>query len=231
LRANSIPTGFCYQRLSCSEYKKNIYCLHGLNAIYLKDYGWYRVDARGNKKDVNAQFNPPLEKLAFKLKKDEYALEGIYEEPLDIVIKTLEKNKTYDDMINNFPDIKPIFETEFCKIEYMQKYNGIFCKWKKFSKFDDYRKPLEFGLHLIKLTNATTWITDTTNGFQSTLQDTQWLLENFIPKTINSTCKTIIFIIKNDSPIKNEINKQTEALSHHFTVKQVQNLNEVYCKI
>ena len=36
LRANNIPTGFCYQRLSCSEYKKDIYCLHGINAIYLK---------------------------------------------------------------------------------------------------------------------------------------------------------------------------------------------------
>ena len=26
LRANGIPTGFCYQRLSCSEYKPDIYC-------------------------------------------------------------------------------------------------------------------------------------------------------------------------------------------------------------
>ncbi|OQR41625.1 Cro/Cl family transcriptional regulator, partial [Aliarcobacter cryaerophilus] len=66
LRANGIPTGFCYQRLSCSEYKKDIYCLHGLNAIYLKEFGWYKVDARGNKKGVNAQFTPPLEQLAFK---------------------------------------------------------------------------------------------------------------------------------------------------------------------
>ena len=44
LRANGIPTGFTYQRLSCSEYKKDIYCLHGLNYIYLKEFGWYRVD-------------------------------------------------------------------------------------------------------------------------------------------------------------------------------------------
>jgi transglutaminase-like putative cysteine protease len=49
LRANSIPAGFCYQRLFCDEYKKDSFCLHGLNAVYLKNYGWYRVDARGNK--------------------------------------------------------------------------------------------------------------------------------------------------------------------------------------
>ena len=29
--------------------KKDIYCLHGLNAIYLKEFGWYKVDARGNR--------------------------------------------------------------------------------------------------------------------------------------------------------------------------------------
>ncbi len=107
LRANNIPTGFCYQRLSCSEYKEGIYCLHGLNAIYLKDYGWYRVDARGNKKGVNAQFTPPIEQLAFKIEKNEYDLEKIYEEPLDVVINCLKKYSTYKEMMTNLPDIKP----------------------------------------------------------------------------------------------------------------------------
>lgn len=105
LRANDIPTGFCYQRLSCSEYKKDIYCLHGLNAIYLKDYGWYKVDARGNKEGVNAQFDPPKEKLAFELGENEFDLPEIYEEPLKVIIQTLEKFRTYDEMINNFPDV------------------------------------------------------------------------------------------------------------------------------
>lgn len=105
LRANNIPTGFCYQRLSCSEYKKDIYCLHGLNAIYLKNYGWYKVDARGNKKGVNAQFNPPFEELAFKLEKDEFDLVEIYSKPLNVVIESLSKNKTYSEMINIFPNV------------------------------------------------------------------------------------------------------------------------------
>lgn len=108
LRANNIPTGFCYQRLSCSEYKEDIYCLHGLNAIYLKDYGWYRVDARGNKDGVDAQFNPPVEKLAFEIEENEFDLPKIYEKPLEVVVKTLEKYKTYDEMIYNFPDVKSV---------------------------------------------------------------------------------------------------------------------------
>lgn len=105
LRANGIPAGFCYQRLSCSEYVKDVYCLHGLNAVYLKEYGWYRVDARGNKDGVDAQFTPPKEKLAFKLQEGETDLPEIYDEPLDVVVKALQKYKTYDEMIHNFPDI------------------------------------------------------------------------------------------------------------------------------
>ncbi len=80
-------------------------CLHGFNVLYLKKYGWYKVDARGNKKGVNTQFIPPLEKLAFSLSKNEFELDNIYDKPLDIVIEKLKKNKSYDEMINDFPDI------------------------------------------------------------------------------------------------------------------------------
>jgi len=106
LRANGVPTGFCYQRLSCFEYKKDTFCLHGLNAIYLKEFGWYRVDARGNKDGVNAQFNPPYEQLAFELGENEYDLDGIWAEPLDEVVLALMENDSYVKIIENFPDKK-----------------------------------------------------------------------------------------------------------------------------
>lgn len=105
LRANGIPTALCYQRLSCSEYVEGIYCLHGLNAIYLKDYGWYRVDARGNKAGVNAQFDPPYERLAFILSDGEFDLDERYAEPLPIVVETLKLRKNYDEIIGHFPDL------------------------------------------------------------------------------------------------------------------------------
>ena len=105
LRANSIPAGFSYQRLSCSEYKKDIYCLHGLNSIYLKGFGWYRVDARGNKEGVQAEFEPPIETLAFDLEEGETNVDGVFEEPLASVVKALDMNRTYEEMINNFPDL------------------------------------------------------------------------------------------------------------------------------
>ncbi len=60
LRANGIAAGLCYQRLSIAG-SGPPFCLHGLNAVYLPEFGWYRVDARGNRPDVDAQFAPPVE--------------------------------------------------------------------------------------------------------------------------------------------------------------------------
>jgi transglutaminase-like putative cysteine protease len=60
LRANAIPAGFCYQRLSRDD-EGPPFCFHGMSAVYLSDFGWYRIDSRGNNEDVNAQFTPPVE--------------------------------------------------------------------------------------------------------------------------------------------------------------------------
>ncbi len=106
LRANNIPTALSYQRLSCSEYTKDSYCLHGLNEIYLKNYGWYKVDARGNKKGVNAQFNPPNEQLAFDFSEEnEYNLKERFINPHKKIVDFLNKKfDSYENMMKNLPD-------------------------------------------------------------------------------------------------------------------------------
>ncbi len=81
---------------------------------------------------------------------------------------------------------------------------------------------LDFSGHY----SATTWITDTNNGFKNNEADSKWLIEEFIPKTIDSTCKNIIFIMRDDSPLKDEILFQKEALSEFFNVEIVENLTQ-----
>ncbi|MGL5058848.1 MAG: transglutaminase-like domain-containing protein [Microcoleus sp.] len=105
LRANNIPAGFCYQRLSIDD-KGAPYSLHGFNAVFLPEIGWYRVDARGNRKDVNAQFMPPQEQLAFKIQFPEEAdFKTILSEPLPIVVEALQTCNKWDEMLLNLPDI------------------------------------------------------------------------------------------------------------------------------
>lgn len=106
LRANAIPAGFCYQRLSLHG-DGAPYCLHGLNAVFLPEYGWYRLDARGNKEGVNAQFNPPVEQLAFSIAGGlEADLPEIWPEPLDCVVTILRKYNDYLDVYRNLPDVE-----------------------------------------------------------------------------------------------------------------------------
>jgi transglutaminase-like putative cysteine protease len=105
LRANSIPAGFCYQRLSIDD-KGAPYSLHGFNAIYLPEVGWYRVDARGNREGVNAQFTPPKEQLAYKTQFPEEAdFQTIFSEPLRVVVEALQTQSTWDEMLFNLPDV------------------------------------------------------------------------------------------------------------------------------
>jgi len=106
LRANQIPAGLCYQRLTI-EGDAGPYCLHGLNALYLKGYGWYRVDARGNNENVQAELCPPKEKLAYPVTHPgEADLSGIWPEPLPVITNLLEKHHGCREIRANLPDIE-----------------------------------------------------------------------------------------------------------------------------
>jgi len=106
LRANGIPAGLCYQRLSVGT-EGAPYCLHGLNAVYLKDAGWYRIDARGNKPGIDARFDPPLVQLAFPVReRQERMLPEIWAEPLPVVVETLARYDTWDQVLAHLPDVE-----------------------------------------------------------------------------------------------------------------------------
>jgi len=105
LRANRIPAGLCYQRLVVDAQGSRL-SLHGLNAVYLREHGWYRIDPRGNKPGVDAQFDPPLERLAFPVAgPGEADLPLVYPEPIPVVVRVLVENTTYDQVYRNLPDI------------------------------------------------------------------------------------------------------------------------------
>ena len=69
LRANGIPSGISYQVLTKGETPDSGYMVHALNTVYVDDeVGWVRVDARGNKEGVDAQFSLDGERLAFTVR-------------------------------------------------------------------------------------------------------------------------------------------------------------------
>lgn len=94
LRGMGIPSGISYQRLTLYDKPENGYCIHALNTVYLKDQDkWIRLDARGDKEGVNAQFSIDEEILAFPIREyyGERDYVTNYYEPHPEIIKTLER--------------------------------------------------------------------------------------------------------------------------------------------
>ena len=106
LRANRIPAGLCYQRLSLDS-SGTSFCLHGLNAVHLPDFGWYRLDPRGNKPGISARFDPPTEYVAFQPQRPgETDLPDIYSDPLPQVVLALQSFLSVEELANNLPDMR-----------------------------------------------------------------------------------------------------------------------------
>ncbi len=114
-----------------------------------------------------------------------------------------------------------MYNTPYCQIQHLKEKNAILCTWKQFCKGEEYQEPFRYGLELIKKHNITTWITDTTNGFENEEADTLWLLQEIMPQFIESSLEKIVFIIADDSPLMGEILGQREALEAFFEVELV----------
>ena len=106
LRCKSIPTGFCYQKLILDDETAPILIYHGLNGVYIKEYKmWIRLDARGNKEGVNAQFSLESEQLAFPIRAEKGEEDGvvIYPAPDIKILEKFKNNKTRTELWDDLP--------------------------------------------------------------------------------------------------------------------------------
>lgn len=105
LRSQGIPTGFCYQRLMLFDTPDKGYSIHALNAVYLKTLQrWIRLDARGNKIGVDAQFSVDTEQLAFSIQEefDEKDYPFVYVKPHSKTMTVLEEHTDALEMYKNY---------------------------------------------------------------------------------------------------------------------------------
>lgn len=95
LRAERIPAGLCYQRLTDDGTR---FELHGLVGVYL-DGSWHRQDPRGNKPGVDAQFSLDGERLAWPVRQaiGERDYPQVFTEPHPSVVAAL---STATDMLD-----------------------------------------------------------------------------------------------------------------------------------
>lgn len=67
LRQLGVPAGLAYQRFTFGDTPESGYAVHGLNTAFLLGR-WIRLDVRGNKPGVDAQFSLEPERLAFRVR-------------------------------------------------------------------------------------------------------------------------------------------------------------------
>ena len=106
LRAGGVPAGFCYQRLVLDDDSPQHLTLHGLNAVYVESLEkWVRLDARGNKPGVDAQFSLEAEQLAFPVRAEmgETDIPIIFASPAASVIDALTRSRTLGQLWDNLP--------------------------------------------------------------------------------------------------------------------------------
>lgn len=106
LRGMNIPAGFCYQRVMRKGTIESGYALHGLNAVYFPDTGWFRVDPRGNKPGIDSQFTFDKEKLAYTIHESlgEIDYPNVFVAPLPTVIKSMRESKDTKDLFFKRPE-------------------------------------------------------------------------------------------------------------------------------
>ena len=107
LRAKGVPTGFCYQKLILDDETAPILIYHGLNGVYIKDLGkWIRLDARGNKPGVNAQFSIDKEQLAFPIRTEKGEEDSfiVYPYPDSLVLKAMRQSRTRSELWDDLPE-------------------------------------------------------------------------------------------------------------------------------
>lgn len=106
LRCRQIPCGFCYQKLILDDDTAPYLIYHGFNGVYLEELNkWIRLDARGNKKGVNAQFSVDTEKLAFPIRPEKGEQDSfiVYAKPDVKVVEKLTVNKTRTELWDDLP--------------------------------------------------------------------------------------------------------------------------------
>ena len=120
-----------------------------------------------------------------------------------------------------------MYRSEYCDVDYNEKLNIVFVAWKKFCSSDDYRKPLLHALKIMRENDGCQYVADTRTGFENETADTQWLFDEFLPKTAETSCKIIFFIIDRNNSLKEELEGQATELGKLFDVYYCYGLDEV----
>mgnify|MGYP003304202183 CR=1 FL=1 len=119
-----------------------------------------------------------------------------------------------------------MYTSEYCDVRYIKEKNVVFVTWKKFCCRDDYRKPLEYALDIIKEYHCD-YVADTRNGFENIPEDTSWVAEYFMPTAAEHGCGCIWFIIDESNSLKEELEGQQAGSEDKISFRYIYSLDDI----
>lgn len=117
--------------------------------------------------------------------------------------------------------------SEFCDVFYVEDKNVVLVHWKKYCELEQYRKPLECALNVIREHVGCNYVADTRDGFEDNPLDTKWVADYFMPKAKEYGCQIIYFIIDKDNSLKDELEGQEKDSSSLLKFKYIYGLGEI----
>ncbi len=114
-----------------------------------------------------------------------------------------------------------MFDNEYCNVTYVEESRAVLLTWKRFSSFDNYRKPTLYVLDLLRKHKNSNFVVDARNGFEDEKEDVEWAFHELLPNMALTDCKHVIFIMNEVNDIEGEMDMWSMEMSKYFTVSRV----------
>ncbi len=114
-----------------------------------------------------------------------------------------------------------MFDNEYCNVTYVEESRAVLLTWKKFSSFDNYRKPTLYALDLLRKHKNSNFVVDARNGFEDEKEDVEWAFRELLPNMAKTDCKHVIFIMNEVNEIETEMDMWSMEMSKYFIVSKV----------
>lgn len=119
-----------------------------------------------------------------------------------------------------------MFDNEYCKVEYLEENRTVLLTWKKFSSFENYRKPTWYAYELLAEHKNTNFIIDARNGFEDEKEDVEWGFKVLLPSMAKTDCKHVIFVMNQITEIEGEMDMWGDEFRKYFTVTKVTSVED-----
>ncbi len=123
------------------------------------------------------------------------------------------------------------FESEFCKVQYIENDHVVFLSWKKFARIHDYREPTLFALELLRQHPHSNFVVDARHGFEDDLDDVKWGFSELLPNMAKTDCTYVAFIMEKVTAIEEEMDMWTKEFGKYFAVIKVESYEQAVSKM